>query len=260
MISKQQAKELLKNPHLTGREAARLIIQHIYDHDHGCGDLLSEKQLARLKAHVSRRPPDEVATYNSLVLGYSMVAYSVMESHILALTIVIRLKEMIHNLSCCAWQQAGRLTSDRTRALWKLSDLPPLEDFPIDPELVLQLKEQHKIVQREIRAFLAYKPVLAVFSDLVGVCVHEDLDDYRRSIEEEVERYVEMINLYRRALREGQRAELSAFHVGQLKPDRKRIDYLNERMIMRFGDLWLEHCRARGLLEVTEHEEVTAAD
>lgn len=98
MATKTDVRAILKSPKLTGREAARLVIQHLVDNDHRRGKLLTEPQIERLKRAVANRPQEEVDEYNALMETYRIAEYTLKEAHILSLQIGVRLKDMTSRL------------------------------------------------------------------------------------------------------------------------------------------------------------------
>lgn len=98
MATKADVRAILKSPKLTGREAARLVIQHLVDNDHRRGKLLTEPQIERLKRAVANRPQEEVDEYNALMETYRIAEYTLKEAHILSLQIGVRLKDMTSRL------------------------------------------------------------------------------------------------------------------------------------------------------------------
>ncbi len=94
MATKADVKAILKSSKLTGRQAARLIIQHLVDNDHKRGKLLTEPQIEHIKRAVANRPPDEVDEYNALIETYRIAEYTLQEARILSLQIGVRLKDL----------------------------------------------------------------------------------------------------------------------------------------------------------------------
>jgi len=93
MASKQDVTKLLKSPKLTGREAARLMVQHFVDRDHRRGRLLTEPQIERLRRTVANRPAEEVDEYNALIETYRMAEYTLAEARVLSLEIRLDIEE-----------------------------------------------------------------------------------------------------------------------------------------------------------------------
>lgn len=113
MATKHDVKRLLKSPDLTGAEAARLMVQHFLDYDHGRGKLLTEPQIERLKRIVSHRPVEEVATYNALLEAYRIAEFTLREAHITALEIQVDLERALRKLRQVS--QAWLLRSEQYR-------------------------------------------------------------------------------------------------------------------------------------------------
>lgn len=113
MATKHDVKRLLKSPDLTGAEAARLMVQHFLDYDHGRGKLLTEPQIERLKRIVSHRPVEEVATYNAILEAYRVAEFTLREAHITALEIQVDLERALRKLRQVS--QAWLLRSEQHR-------------------------------------------------------------------------------------------------------------------------------------------------
>lgn len=91
MPTKRDVKRLLKKG-LTGKEAARLVIQDSWEVDNYRKPLLSETEL---RAVMSSLSPQEGAEYNKWIEMYRIVSFTLKESHIQALTIMRALDHIV---------------------------------------------------------------------------------------------------------------------------------------------------------------------
>ena len=92
MATKADVKAILKSGKLTGQEAARIVVQHYVDQDHGRGPLLTANEIERVKKAVARRPAEEVDLYNAILEAYRLSEYTLREAHIMALDILLHLE------------------------------------------------------------------------------------------------------------------------------------------------------------------------
>ena len=92
MATKADVKAILKSGKLTGQEAARIVVQHYVDQDHGRGPLLTANEIERTKKAVARRPAEEVDLYNAILEAYRLSEYTLREAHIMALDILLHLE------------------------------------------------------------------------------------------------------------------------------------------------------------------------
>jgi hypothetical protein len=92
MATKADVRAILKSGKLTGREAARIVVQHYVDQDHKRGALLTASEIERIKKAVARRPAEEVGLYNAILEAYRLSEYTLREAHILALDILLHLE------------------------------------------------------------------------------------------------------------------------------------------------------------------------
>lgn len=102
------------------------------------------------------------------------------------------------------------------------------------------LERSHKAIRKMLRLFLAHQPIYEALSELIGVKLHEDLEEWLADIQEEVAGYRNILELgVLKPLPEGvaerlrkSRPELPPFTVDDLKPDRRHVQHLKERMAM----------------------------
>jgi hypothetical protein len=89
-----------------------------------------------------------------------------------------------------------------------------------------------------LRLFLAHQPIFEALSELVGVKLHEDLEEWLAEIKEEVAIYRNTLELgVLQPLPENvaerlkkSRPDLPPFTIEDLKPDRRHVQHLKERM------------------------------
>jgi hypothetical protein len=129
-----------------------------------------------------------------------------------------------------------------------LSTVRPLarmaEEAGLDMRQTLEIR--HKSLRKQLRVFLAHQPVLEALSEVVGVKLHEDLEEWLADIQEEVASYTDMLSAdglnppphlkehfekYRPEV-EAVRPDLPTFTIEDLKPDRRHVQHLKERMAM----------------------------
>ncbi len=445
MATKADVKAILKSGKLTGREAARIVVQHFVDQDHKRGALLTANEIERIKKAVARRPAEEVDLYNAILEAYRLSEYTLREAHIMALDILLHLEWakadvnrvqtawLLHFEQCRAptivtekqfadlaarqrerklralhclnqvlafrageiaepgqewpafddlsdeefdtifsqagqeiaaliaegrlqpqemdfraddkrlwrsrleppagfenvsqWHKEEHCWSDDTpdeeadrqlrtylsgeqlyqaglpewqryvdtyehflehdvmptedesmsvavvhghvewpaevdeRGYYKARDLVELTGLPVLEEVLQEdgrdlkqhLRDQHKWIRKNIREFLAHRPVHEALSDLIGVKLAEDLDTWQAQIEHSVTAYVRALSApYLRPLEPDLRSlwppdkwlarkpELPTFTIDDLKPDAYRVRQLQERMALPLGDTWWE--------------------
>jgi hypothetical protein len=134
-----------------------------------------------------------------------------------------------------------------------------------------KLQERHRGLRRLVRVFLAHQPVYEALSELIGVKLHEDLEAWLAEIKEAVEHYNEQLESPgvkpppdRMERFEELRPDLPPFTIEDLKPDRRHVQHLKERMAMALTaedqfatfDEWLrERCA-----EIDETEDALAEE
>jgi hypothetical protein len=140
--------------------------------------------------------------------------------------------------------ERGWYREDWPEAFSGLNQLAKMsEEQGIDVRQAIQ--QRHQKIRKELRCFLAYQPVVETVSELVGVKLHEDLEQWLATIEEETEHYQQALErncvkrlpaLMRRHLSpkaqafEKLRPDLPPFAIDDLKPDPGQIKHLQERM------------------------------
>lgn len=116
------------------------------------------------------------------------------------------------------------------------------EEAGLDMRQTLEIR--HKSLRKEIRLLLAHQPVLEALSELVGVNLHEDMQEWLADIQEEVATYADMLSAEglnppphlkehfekHRPEVEAVRPDLPTFTIEDLKPDRRHVQHLKERM------------------------------
>lgn len=156
----------------------------------------------------------------------------------------------------------------------RLSILPELDarDDEEAADIRETLERAHKVIRTMLRVFLAHQPVFEALSELIGVKLHEDLEEWLADIQEEVARYRNTLELGIFQPLSGHVAErlnksrpdLPPFTIEDLKPDRRHVQHLKERMAMALTaedqfeafSQWLrERCE-----EIDETEDVLAEE
>ncbi len=90
MATKQGLERLLKKGTLTGREAARLILQDSVDVDHGREGFLSAKEIRQITNNLA---PAEGREYNRWLDVYRTLAYFIKDGEIIAWSVAYKLAE-----------------------------------------------------------------------------------------------------------------------------------------------------------------------
>lgn len=92
MATKKDVKRLLSKG-LTGKEAARLLIQNLVEVDHRRPQILSLAEAGRVKQHVGEHgSPQDIRDFNTWVQAYQIVGFTLKEAHVLALDIQLVLE------------------------------------------------------------------------------------------------------------------------------------------------------------------------
>lgn len=101
------------------------------------------------------------------------------------------------------------------------------------------LEDRHRWIRKSLRFFLAYQPIYEALSELVGVKLHEDLEEWLADIQEDVANYQELLEdpgvkppPGRLERFEALRPDLPSFTIDDLRPDPQQIQHLRERMAM----------------------------
>ena len=108
------------------------------------------------------------------------------------------------------------------------------------PEL---LKKSRVQIGERIKTFLAIQAVIEAISDVVGVPMVEDLEEWREAIETDVELYNLLCSSKSYFAEAGPpyylgMPELKKLKIGRLKPTARSLRYYRERMAMALGDNW----------------------
>jgi|LSQX01.3.fsa_nt_gb hypothetical protein len=122
----------------------------------------------------------------------------------------------------------------------RLSILPELDarDDEEAADIRQTLERTHTLIRKMLRLFLAHQPIFEALSELVGVKLHEDLEEWLAEIKEEVAIYRNTLELgVLQPLPENvaerlkkSRPDLPPFTIEDLKPDRRHVQHLKERM------------------------------
>lgn len=103
------------------------------------------------------------------------------------------------------------------------------------------LETAHKEAKERIKIFLAIQAVVGAISDIIGVPMLEDLEDWY----DDIQRHVKLYNGYLTPKNEWVRPpyylgmpELRGLKIGKLKPTARSLQYYRERMAMALGDDW----------------------
>jgi len=141
-----------------------------------------------------------------------------------------------------------------------------------------QLENRHATIRKKLRVFLAHQPIYEALSELIGVKLHEDLEAWLEAINEAVASYQEILESnalkplpelrkHLKKIRPGVeevRPDLPPFTIDDLKPDRRHVQHLKERMAMAltaeehweaFTEWLRERCE-----EIDETEDVLAEE
>ena len=117
------------------------------------------------------------------------------------------------------------------------------------------LETAHKQAKDRIKIFLAIQAVVEAISDIIGVPMLEDLEDWYDDIQLHVNHY----NGYLTPKSEWVRPpyylgmpELKGLKIGKLKPTARSLQYYRERMAMALGDDWWKEAMESLDLRATE--------
>ena len=268
MATKADVKAILKSGKLTGQEAARIVVQHYVDQDHGRGPLLTANEIERVKKAVARRPAEEIAVYDSVLKVYRIAGFTLLESKSCALEIRLRIEQLRHLLSLLflvASRGHFRMVTEELIQMFQRYKAGPVDieqvqqalDRPLGiladdmGDVILAddrmaalwnlctggqspLRKCHHDIRRMIRLFLGDLSILTLLSDLIGVKVHEDMETWQAEIEDAVGGYTDSLKQHEKWL--GWIA--SPFTMDDLAPNPKRVRQLQERMALPLGDSW----------------------
>jgi len=98
MPTKRDVKAIISKQSLTGKEAARLIISHLVETDHGRERLLTQGEIQQIRANVGRMPDSEIEIFNGMMELYRIVGYTLKEAEVLYLEIRVDLLQAINFL------------------------------------------------------------------------------------------------------------------------------------------------------------------
>ena len=227
---------LLKKKTLTGWEAGRLVLADSHEVDHGRRGFLKPRDLSAIRAGLTG---DDITEYNALIDTYKLAARTIEEAHVGALK--------IDRTLCLA---AGELNFYETRwymrvAADQLGNKAGDQEDELYTEWLTEwlrgvkakVRETNTMARKALRGWLPYMYTFRALSELMGVNLGEDTDTFHKNLLERIESYNDGVS---RLPKIAPGLVLPALRVDDLKPSKRGLKYVRERIALDLGAGWWE--------------------
>lgn len=203
-ITRRTARAALTSKRFTGLRAARAILAHLVETDHGRPEIFTMAEVNLILEKVTGLAERDVQEWNSMMELYQNIAFTLEEAKVLRLEIIVELLKIALLLQAAAFSNV--FSEEQLRAL-----------VPTYANTRDAIQAHQQVFREKTKRFLAYQPVLETVSELVGVKLHEGLEQWLEEIKQQAE-------------------SDQPGTVDDLRPDPAHLQHLKERMSLALGD------------------------